>query len=63
MRDYRFTMDDGRTVPVSEMPKQDIIDILEVGDLQIDDSDGNVDDKQNILERLRIELLIRELNL
>ena len=63
MRDYLFVADYGRLIPVSEMPKQDIIDILEVGDLQIYDADGSADDKQNILERLRIELLIRELNL
>lgn len=63
MRDYLFMTDDGRMVPVSEMPKQDIIDILKIGDLRIDYADGSPDDKQNILERLRIELLIRELNL
>ena len=63
MREYLFLTDDGRMIPVSEMPTQEIIGILEIGDLQIDYADGNVDDKQNILERLRIELLIRELNL
>jgi hypothetical protein len=62
MRDYFYAPDEGPQVPVSEMMTADIQDILAVSDCVIHNRDGN-ETVENVLERLRIELVIRNLGL
>ena len=60
MKDYRYCRDGGNPVFVAEMATADIQRVLADG-LRIIDSEGTT--VANIMERLRIELLIRELGL
>lgn len=57
MRDYFHAALDGSLVPVSLMPLADIRDVLSR------DIETNGTPHESIRERLRIELLIRELDL
>lgn len=59
MRDHTFTDDEGRTVLVAQMNTADIHDCLRNG-FVINHSDHPDDNAQSILERLQIEILIRE---
>lgn len=63
MRDYRYTPDGREPVWVSQMNILDIRDILADGDVCIVARDHPDETAANVLERLRIELLIRELGL
>lgn len=59
MRDYGFVPDDGRPpVPVAEMTTADIEDCLRDGVKSI-----STESAQAIIERLQLELFIRERNL
>lgn len=58
MRDYTFCPDDGPPVPVSEMPAEAIARLLAEGALPLDGSAGPTE--ADVLERLRIEVLICE---
>ena len=66
MKDHRFIKDDGPPLPVAEMPIDDIHKILG-GDISVeivpspDDPPGVT--IEHLMERLRIELLIRRLGL
>ena len=63
MRDHNYTDERGRKIPVSQMSVKDITGILATGSCQINDSDGYADPVESVIERLRIELLIRHLDL
>lgn len=63
MRDHNYITPEGRRMPVAEMPTSKIQELLADGEVQIDDSDGYRDPSASVMERLRIELLIRELGL
>ena len=59
MRDYYFMGDDGTAIPVSQMSSADIADVLARGpELMCAETTA-----VRILERLRIEVTIRELGL
>lgn len=60
MKDYNYECDDGRECPVSEMPLADLHELLADPSLIIPHGEAAV---PALLERLRIELLIRERNL
>jgi hypothetical protein len=62
MKDHNYIREDGTRVPVSKMNIEDIVDILHQGGVVIEDEEHQ-ENQENVLERLRIELLIRELNL
>lgn len=62
MKDHNYILEDGTRIPVSKMKIEDIVDILHQGGVKIEDADHQ-EDQENVLERLRIELVIRELNL
>lgn len=66
MKDHRFIKDDGEPLPVSEMSMGDIREILsgaiEVQIVPLPDDPPGVT-IEHLMERLRIEVLIRELNL
>lgn len=64
MRDHNYLEEDGTRIPVAKLPIEKIVDLLSDGAVRIDNSDGGPGDtSENVIERLRIELLIRELNL
>lgn len=64
MMDYRFIEDDGTAYTVSTMPTQAIIDILADNACEIlDDADMPGVTSRNVIDRLMIELTIRELQL
>lgn len=63
MRDHNYTDETGKKMPVSQMCTEDIIGILADGGCRINDSDGYADPVTSVMERLRIELLIRHLGL
>lgn len=58
MYDHEFVDDDGKRVPVSRMSDADIHACLNGG---VHPLDGEID--EHVLERLRIEVLIRALGL
>jgi hypothetical protein len=61
--DYNYITETGARVPVSRMAMGDILSILRDG-MEISDLDGVVVvTEKDVLERLRIEVLIRELGL
>jgi hypothetical protein len=62
MKDHNFVDDSGRHIPTSELSTEQIQELLRTG-IEIVDTDGQVPNPEDVLERLRIELLIRELNL
>lgn len=57
MKDTDFIRDDGSRIPVGKMTNSEILEILQDGCEVIDTTPDNV------RERLKIELLIRELGL
>ncbi len=59
MRDYRYTPDDGPPMLVTKMPTAKIHELLANGIQIVPDGDNATE--ENVRERLRIELLIREL--
>lgn len=61
MMDYRYTREDGTKVPTSQMTDAELQECLAEG-VQIDDSDGVEPSVENVMERLRIELVIRRLD-
>jgi hypothetical protein len=64
MRDHNYIREDGTRIPVSQMTTDEIVSVLLDGNVQMEHSDGAPTDAvQWVLERLRIELLIRELSL
>jgi hypothetical protein len=64
MMDYRFFDDDGAVYTVSTMPTQAIIDILADNACEIlDCADVPSVTSRNVIDRLMIELTIRELQL
>ena len=62
MKDHYFVDEDGSRTPVSQLPKAHILDMLARRDIEIVD-DGSGEIVEDIIERLKIELLIRELGL
>lgn len=62
VKDHNYIKDDGSLVPVSEMDIADIRSCLDNG-LEIHNVDGETPQPEDVMERLRIELLIRELGL
>lgn len=64
MRDHNYLDEDGTRIPVAKLPIETIVDLLFDGAVEIENSDGGPGDtSENVMERLRIELLIRELSL
>jgi len=61
MHDHNYIDETGKLTPVSQMSIKDILDILHDGEIEIDEIDGYHEHRNNILERLRIELVIRSL--
>ena len=59
MKDHNYIDKNGNSIPVSQMNIEDIKDILSVGDLRIISEGDHSETKEDILERLRIELIIR----
>jgi hypothetical protein len=55
MRDYEYMYEDGRCVKVADLPTQEILDVLAVG---VNPLHG--ESPEAIMERLRLELFIRE---
>lgn len=62
MRDHSFVDDEGRRIPTADLPTDTIQELLRTG-IEIVGTDGQVANPEDVLERLRIELLIRELKL
>lgn len=65
MRDYQWLCDDGVGRYISQLSNAELTDILAIGATGImpaDDHDG-ISTKEDFLERVRIEVLIRELRL
>lgn len=62
MRDHRYIREDGTFVPVSQMTLEEIHDVL-ADDLEIHPEGNPGETEENVRERLRIELLIRNLGL
>ena len=58
MRDRFLVRDDGTQVPVAELPTITILQLLKDGFICLDDETPS-----NIAERLRIELLARQMGL
>lgn len=64
MRDHNYITETGERIPVAKLPIEKIVELLHDGAVEIKNSDGGPDDSsENVIERLRIELLIREKNL
>lgn len=64
MRDHNYLTESGERIPVSKLPIEKIVELLLDGAVEIENSDGAPGDtSENVIERLRIELLIREHNL
>ena len=61
MKDYTFVTNTGKSVPVLEMDLKDINDILSIGNCDIVFRESENETVENVLERLRIELVIRSL--
>lgn len=61
MRDYYHVDDSGARTPVAQMDTSDIRDCLENGFSILNDGCGET--AEDVIERLRIELLIRALGL
>lgn len=61
MRDYNYINERGESVPVSQMDKVDIINTITNGCYIIESDNGET--VYDVIERLRIELTIRELGL
>jgi len=58
---FRFKDRSGRPpVSVSELPIEEIKDMLNTGDASVDESDPPGTTKANLIMRLEIELLIRQ---
>ena len=60
MKDYLCVREDGSGVLVSEMPTEEIIDYLTNG---VRPLPGSTVRREDIIERFKIEILIRELGL
>lgn len=63
MRDHYYLTEDGERIPVAKLPIEKIVDLLADGAVKIENADGPGENSENVMERLRIELQIRELNL
>jgi hypothetical protein len=63
MRDHNYIRKDGTRIPVSQMLTAKIQELLADGGVNVINDEGFVDSSHWIMERLRIELLIRELSL
>ena len=60
MRDHYYVDDFGNRMLVSQMPTQEILEVLQVGAEITDDDDGGLT-ANDFLERLWIELVARSL--
>lgn len=63
VRDYRFTPDAQPPCLVSEMSTADILDCLNDGGVVILKGTGDEGTAEDVMERLRIELVVRSLGL
>lgn len=63
MRDHYYVTDTGERIPIAKLPIEKIVELLLDGAVEIESSDGPGETSENVMERLRIELQIRELNL
>lgn len=63
MRDHNYIRDDGTRVPVSQMTDQEIAGVLRDGGVRIHVNDGPPTASEDVIERLKIEVLIRALKL
>lgn len=62
MNDHNYVDDEGNHIPTSRLLTEKIRELLHEG-VQIVSTDGQTPNPESVMERLRIELLIRELNL
>jgi hypothetical protein len=62
MKDHNFVDDTGRHIPTAQLPTAQIQELLRTG-VEIVSTDGQVASPESVMERLRIELRIRELGL
>lgn len=62
MKDHNYVDDDGALIPVAQLPTEKIKALIAEG-VEISNADGEIAKPENVIERLRIELLIRELKL
>jgi hypothetical protein len=62
MKDHNFVTDHGQHIPTADLPTAQIEELLRTG-IEIVSTDGEEALPENVLERLRIELLIRSLGL
>lgn len=61
MRDYFYIREDGQRIPVAQMSEADIDDILFAADCVLEDTEFG-ETKEDVLERLRIEKIVRHLD-
>lgn len=61
MRDYFYITESGERIPVAQMNEVDIDAILFDGDVEIHADDFG-ETKEQVLERLRIEKIVRHLD-
>ena len=61
MMDHRVSMDGGPARPVSELSTSEILEVLRDGVEITDDDGGGQFTADDCMERLRIELVIRQL--
>lgn len=61
MKDHNYIRDDGTKVPVSQMTNDEIAECLRGVQIEVSDPPGLK--PENVVERLKIELLIRHLGL
>jgi hypothetical protein len=62
MKDHNYVAEDGTLIPTAELPTAKIQELLASG-VEIVSTDGEEPIVENVMERLRIELLIRSLGL
>jgi hypothetical protein len=62
MKDYNYVTDEGTLIPTAQLTTAKIQELLAEG-VQIVEADGQDANPENVMERLRIELVIRELGL
>lgn len=62
MRDYNYVREDGTKVPTSQITDQEIHELLAGGVEIVSCDDEPLPNVENVLERLRIELVIRGLD-
>jgi len=63
MRDHCMIGENGERIPVSKLPTFTIVEILLEGAVHIEPGQHEKVKSEDVIERLRTELLIRELNL